>query len=103
MCLIKSIDFDIDIVYLLTGWDQSDKFIKFYVTLAKVHKLPAENVVCKWSNKSLELEVKGLENKDYILTIKNLLYNIDPAKSSWKVKTGTYIINKYYSIPPMFL
>lgn len=74
------------------GWDQSDKFIKFYVTLAKVHKLPAENVVCKWSNKSLELEVKGLENKDYILTIKNLLYNIDPAKSSWKVKTDMVVI-----------
>lgn len=56
-----------------------------------MHTLPAENVICKWTNKSLELEVKSLENKDYSLTIKNLLRNIDPAKSSWKVKTGTYI------------
>lgn len=30
--------------FSLAGWDQSDKFIKIYVSLSGVQKLPAENV-----------------------------------------------------------
>jgi hypothetical protein len=29
---------------LLLGWDQSDKFVKIYITLTGVHQVPPENV-----------------------------------------------------------
>lgn len=29
---------------LLLGWDQSDKFVKIYITLTGVHQVPTENV-----------------------------------------------------------
>jgi len=38
--------------------------------------------------RSFELQAKELDNRNYTLTIKNLLEMIDPAKSHWKVKTG---------------
>ncbi|GJQ74517.1 hypothetical protein Trydic_g21384 [Trypoxylus dichotomus] len=83
--------------YLVTlnnyAWDQSNKFVKFYVTLQKVHTLPVENITCTFTNKSLELNVKGLENKDYVLKINKLLYVINPDESTWKVKTDMVIIN----------
>ncbi|GLV43701.1 uncharacterized protein CBL_06973 [Carabus blaptoides fortunei] len=75
------------------AWDQSQKFLKLYVTLAKVHTLPAENVVCNWTNKNLEMQANGLENKNYIFNIKNLLEDIDPSRSSWKVKTDMVVIS----------
>lgn len=72
----------------ISAWDQSQKYLKLYVTLPKVQTIPAENVHCKWTNKSIEMQVKGLENKDYTFTVKNLLYNINGEQSSWKIKTG---------------
>lgn len=70
------------------AWDQTSKYVKFYVTLQKVHTLPEENIYCKFTNKSLELTVKDLDDKDYIFTINNLLKPINPDQSSWKVKSG---------------
>ncbi|KAK9875127.1 hypothetical protein WA026_005920 [Henosepilachna vigintioctopunctata] len=75
------------------GWDQSSKFVKFFVTLPAVQTIPSENVVCKFTNKSLELEVKDLGNKDYNFVITKLLNNIDPDASNWKVKTDMVVIN----------
>lgn len=36
----------------------------------------------------MELHVDGLENRNYLLQIKNLLEKIDASKSNWKVKKG---------------
>lgn len=74
---------------LVLAWDQTSKFVKFYVTLAKVHTLPTENVHCSFTHRSLELNVINLDNKDYVFTINNLLQPIDIEKSSWKIKTGS--------------
>ena len=38
--------------------------------------------------RSIELNVKELDGKNYSLLIKNLAETIDLAKSHWKVKTG---------------
>lgn len=46
--------------------------------------MPAENVQCNFEDKSLELKVKNLENKDYVFKITQLLYNIDPKSSTYK-------------------
>lgn len=72
----------------LSAWDQTSKYVKFYVTLSKVHTLPSENVHCTFTSKSLELHVKALENKDYVLKINKLLNTINPETSTWKTKTG---------------
>lgn len=35
---------ELNLFYSLPGWDQSDKFVKIYISLNGVQKLPAENV-----------------------------------------------------------
>lgn len=32
------------ICFSCAAWDQSDKFVKIYLTLKDVHKIPSENV-----------------------------------------------------------
>ncbi|XP_066250933.1 calcyclin-binding protein [Euwallacea similis] len=75
------------------AWDQSQKFVKFYITLPKVNTVPAENVQCNFQEKSLELIVKNLENKDYVFKVTQLLYSIDPKSSTYKVKNDLILIN----------
>ncbi|RZC34154.1 CS, SGS, and/or Siah-Interact N domain containing protein [Asbolus verrucosus] len=75
------------------AWDQTTKYVKFYVTLQNVHTIPQENVVCRFTNKSLELSVTDLESKDYVFIINNLLGAINPEQSNWKVKTDMVVIN----------
>lgn len=75
------------------AWDQSSKFVKFYVTLKNIQNIPTENVTCNFTAKSLELNVKDLEGKDYVFTINHLLMQINPSESVWRVKTDTIIIN----------
>ncbi|XP_028042432.1 calcyclin-binding protein [Bombyx mandarina] len=74
------------------GWDQSDKFVKVFVELKNVHTLPKEQVYCKLTDKSMELHVDNLENKDYLLVINKLLEPINVADSHWKQKTDKVVI-----------
>lgn len=74
------------------AWDQSDKFVKLFVTLKNVQSLEAEQIFCKFSARSVELRVNGLDNRNYFLVINNLLNNIDETKSHWKVKTDMVIV-----------
>ncbi|CAH1119316.1 unnamed protein product [Phaedon cochleariae] len=81
------------------GWDQSNKFIKFYVTLKDVQTIAPENIKCEFTSKSLELVVENMESKNYILKINHLLKTIDPSQSDWKVKKDMVIINAAKSSP----
>ena len=74
------------------AWDQTNEFIKLYVTLSNVQSLPKEAVICHFKDRSIDLHVQGLENKNYELTINNLCEDIDPKKSYVKVKTDMIII-----------
>ncbi|CAG9564753.1 unnamed protein product [Danaus chrysippus] len=74
------------------GWDQNDKFIKVFVTLKNVETVPKENVYCKLTNKSMELHIDNLDNKDHILIINKLLHNINVEDSYWKQKNDTVIV-----------
>lgn len=69
------------------AWDQSDKFVKLYVTLPGVHELPAESVKSAFGTRRLELEVNGLAGRNYQLLITTLLNDIVPDSSYHKVKT----------------
>jgi len=70
------------------GWDQSDKFVKIYITsLPDINKVTAENVACNFTEKSFDLIIKNLNNVNYNLVVKNLLHLIDPKESTVKVKS----------------
>ncbi|KAJ1173122.1 hypothetical protein NDU88_004963 [Pleurodeles waltl] len=74
------------------GWDQSNAFVKIYVTLSGVHKIPAENVQIQFAEKSFELLVKDLNGRSYSLIINNLLKPISAESSSRKIKTDTILV-----------
>ena len=74
------------------AWDQSEKFVKLYVTLKNVQTLPNESVTCNFTNRSMDLHVFGLDNRNYHLPIINLCEKIDPEKSSYKVKNDMVVI-----------
>lgn len=76
---------------MFTGWDQSDKYIKVFVTLKDVQSIPKEQVYCKLTERSMELHVQNLDSKDYLLTINKLLEPISVEDSHWKQKTGKFI------------
>ncbi|XP_075364001.1 LOW QUALITY PROTEIN: calcyclin-binding protein [Mycteria americana] len=74
------------------GWDQSDKFIKIYISLNGVQKLPAENVQVNFTERSFDLLVKNLNGKNYTMTFNNLLKPISVEDSSRKIKTDTVLV-----------
>ncbi|XP_003219914.2 calcyclin-binding protein [Anolis carolinensis] len=74
------------------AWDQSDKFVKIYITLNGVQHLPAENVQVCFTESSFDLLVKNLNNNNYTMTFNNLLKPISVENSSRKVKTDMIVI-----------
>ncbi|XP_006634786.1 calcyclin-binding protein [Lepisosteus oculatus] len=74
------------------GWDQSDKFIKIYITLKGVHKISTENIEASFTERSFVLLVKDLEGMNYQMTVNNLLQPIDIQESCRKVKTDMVLV-----------
>ncbi|KAI4898080.1 hypothetical protein NFI96_032367 [Prochilodus magdalenae] len=74
------------------GWDQSDKFVKIYITLKGVHKIPAENVVATFTERSFSILVKDLDEKNHQMTMNSLLCPIVVEESSRKVKTDMVLV-----------
>uniref|UniRef100_A0A674HU19 Calcyclin binding protein n=1 Tax=Taeniopygia guttata TaxID=59729 RepID=A0A674HU19_TAEGU len=74
------------------GWDQSDKFVKIYISLNGVQKLPAENVQVNFTERSFDLLVKNLNGKNYTMTFNNLLKPISVEGSSRKIKTDMILV-----------
>ncbi|KAM9844668.1 calcyclin-binding protein [Aulostomus maculatus] len=74
------------------AWDQSEKFVKIYLTLKDVHKIPSENVEVGFTERSFSVLVKDLDGKNHQMTILNLLYPIDDKNSHMKIKTDMLLI-----------
>ncbi|XP_022320022.2 calcyclin-binding protein-like [Crassostrea virginica] len=75
------------------AWDQSDKFMKIYVTIKGVHALPKERVTCEFGKRSLRLQVEVEENKCRSeLFISTLLEDIVPEECWYKIKTDTVLL-----------
>lgn len=66
------------------GWDQSDKFVKIYITLPGVHHVPTESVQVHFTERSFDLLVKNLNGKNYSMIVNNLLKPISVEGSSKK-------------------
>ena len=70
------------------GWDQSEKFIKIYVTgLKDLDKLKEGDVTCNYTERNFELVIRNVNNINYNLIVNNLLHKINPADSYFKVKS----------------
>lgn len=74
------------------AWDQSDKFVKFFLTLDGVQDAAEENVIVTFTPNSIQLKVVNVQNKDHKFEIKHLLYDIDVEKSYRKIKTNSVAI-----------
>ncbi|XP_045473027.1 calcyclin-binding protein-like [Harmonia axyridis] len=74
------------------AWDQSPKYVKFFLTLPKVHQMNPENIRCEFGTDSVSLSVKNLENKEYVFDITRLLHPVIPEKSYWRIKSDTIVI-----------
>ncbi|XP_048188313.1 calcyclin-binding protein-like [Perognathus longimembris pacificus] len=74
------------------GWDQSNKFVKIYITLTGVHQVPNENVQVHFMDRSFDLLVNNLNGKNNSMIVNNLLKPISVEGSSRKVKTDTVLI-----------
>ncbi|KAM6990294.1 calcyclin-binding protein [Tautogolabrus adspersus] len=74
------------------AWDQSEKFVKIYLTLKDVHKIPAENVEANFTEGSYSVLVKELDGKNHQMTVLNLLYPIDEKDSYKKIKTDMVLV-----------
>lgn len=69
------------------GWDQSDKFVKIFLTFDNPTKdLKDECVTATFTDKSLNVKITNFQDKDYSFVVNNLLDSIDITKSYWKVK-----------------
>lgn len=74
------------------GWDESEKFVKLYITLDNVHELPAENVKSEFTENSFNFNVKNLNGKNYSMAVKDLRSKIVAADSVIKQKTNTLLV-----------
>jgi len=74
------------------AWDQSDKFVKFYVTLKNVQTVPESSVTCTYAESSFTLTVEGLDNKNYTFSINDLLKPFNTAGSKVKVKQDMVLL-----------
>lgn len=81
------------------GWDQSDTMVNLYITLKDVQKLPKESFKLSFTERSLDVRILGLENKNYKLTINNLYDGIKPEASSFKVKTNMIVVFMAKAVP----
>jgi len=77
-----------DVPFKNYSWDQSDKYVKFYLTgLNGVKELDNENLVPDFTQTSAKLKVCNLAGKNHIFEIIQLPHKILPDKSHFKVKS----------------
>lgn len=74
------------------AWDQSDKFVKFFISLEGVQEASEENVTVTFTPNSILLKVINVQNKDHKFEVKNLLQEIDLEHSYRKIKTNSVAI-----------
>ena len=64
------------------GRDQSDKFVKIYITVPGVHQVPTENVQVHFTERSFGLLVRNLNGKNYSMVVNHPLKPIFVESSS---------------------
>lgn len=72
------------------AWDQSDKFMKLYVSIPGLMPTDKDKVTCNFIDHGVTLDATNIQEKNYHLSITNLAKAITPDSSHWKVKDGEY-------------
>jgi len=83
-----------DVAYKSYSWDQSDKFVKFYLTnLKNVQELSQlDGFEKNFMPRSVMLRVCNLSGKNHVFEIKELAHAINAEKSFYKVKSDMVVI-----------
>jgi calcyclin binding protein len=77
----------------LVGWDQSDNYIKIYISdINGLDKVKQDNLKFEFTEKSLSLEIHGLNGRSHSLLINDLLYPIVPSGCGVKAKSNMVIV-----------
>ncbi|VDK68299.1 unnamed protein product [Litomosoides sigmodontis] len=74
------------------AWDQSDRYVKLYLTIPDVHTVPHEQIAVNFTESEVEVNARDVSSKNYSLIIKGLLKTINPSHSSFKQKTNLLLI-----------
>ncbi|KAK6113719.1 CS domain family protein [Brugia pahangi] len=68
------------------AWDQSDKYVKLYLTIPDIHTVPEEQITVNFTESEVHVNAHDVSSKNYSLIIKGLLKTINPSGSSFKQK-----------------
>jgi len=76
------------------AWDQNSSSVSIYITsgIDGIEKIPIGNIKCDFKEKSFDLTIMGLNDKNYRLRVYPLNKNINEKESSFKVKTNSISI-----------
>lgn len=74
------------------AWDQSDKFMKIYVTLKGVQRLDKALVKTECTGRSVSLRVENLDGSNYVCRVAGLWGNIVADKCYHKTKSDTVLL-----------
>jgi len=77
------------------AWDQSDKFMKIYVSLSGVEgatSITKDNITTEFTDKSFRLRLENVANKNYQCHVGFLYGKIVPADCYYKVKTDSVLL-----------
>jgi len=75
------------------GWDESQKFVKVYISLPSIDKLTQEQIVCDFTGQSFKCTVNNHNGKNHVLEIPKLAGNIVPATSTCRLKSSNIIVS----------
>ncbi|CAL1526760.1 unnamed protein product [Lymnaea stagnalis] len=73
------------------AWDQSDKFMKLYLTLTDLNKITDENIVSNFTDKSVTVRIQ-FPNRVSTLHIARLCEDIIPKESYCKKKSDYVLV-----------
>jgi len=77
----------------LYAWDQSDKFVKLYVSnLNGISDLPEDQIKCTFETRGFMLQIQNLNNVNYTFKLQRLLHEIIGEQSSFKVKKDSVVL-----------
>ncbi|KAK6010425.1 CS domain protein, partial [Ostertagia ostertagi] len=78
-------------------WDESDKFVKVYITLQGVQNANPSTIQHSFTNTGYDITVSNHGGKNYVMTMKGLRDEIVPESSQIKLLFGTVEISTYDS------